>query len=126
MKHPCLRVVALLLASLFTLPAPQMIAVGQEPATKPVQEKPSPQSKEEQKIRKAEENRTRKEEDRKRKESKARASEMKKYQTLTEFAVDLYASDTDFRDHIDDAYLDLQRQHAFEAHQLNISRSKEE
>ena len=125
MKHRCLRVVALLLTYLFTLPTPHLIAVGQEPVATAAQEKPSPQSKEEQKLRKAEESRKKKEEDRKRNEAKLRTSEMKKYKTLTEFALDLYASDTDFRDHIDDAYLDLQRQHASEAYQLNISRSKE-
>src|ERR1044072_8061845 len=116
MKHRFLRVVALLLTFLFTLPTQQLIAMGQDP---------QPQSKEEEKIRKAEEKRNKKEEDRKRKESDARAREMKKYSSLTDFALDLYASNTQFRDYVDDAYLDLQRQHASEAYRLNTSRTRE-
>jgi predicted Zn-dependent protease len=116
MKHRFLRVVALLLTFLFTLPTQQLIAMAQDP---------QPQSKEEEKIRKAEEKRNKKEEDRKRKESDARAREMKKYSSLTDFALDLYASNTQFRDYVDDAYLDLQRQHASEAYRLNTSRTRE-
>lgn len=125
MKHRSLQVVALLLTSLLMLPAAPFIAVGQELGPDATQKKTSSESKEEQKLRKAEESRLKKEEERKRKEAKARVTEMKKYKTLTEFAEDLYASDPDFRDHIDDAYLDLQRQHASEAYQMNISRVKE-
>jgi predicted Zn-dependent protease len=120
MKHPFLRVVALLLTFLFTLPTPQLIAMAQE-----AQDQSQPQSKEEEKIRKAEEKRNKKEEERKRKESDARAREMKKYSNLTDFALDLYASNTQFRDYVDDAYLDLQRQHASEAYRLNTSHTRE-
>jgi predicted Zn-dependent protease len=120
MKHPFLRVVALLLTSLFTLPTPQLIAMGQE-----VQDQAKPQSKEEEKLRKAEEKRNKKEEDRKRNEEKERASQMKKYTSLTDFALDLYAGNTQFRDYVDDSYLDLQRQHASEAYRLNTSHSRE-
>lgn len=119
MKHRSLQVVSLLLTLLFTLPTPQLIAMGQEAGTT------AAQSEEEKKIRKAEEKRNKKEEERKRKEQKARASEMKKYTSLTEFALDLYASNIGFKDYVDDAYLDLQRQHAQQAYHLNISRSKE-
>jgi predicted Zn-dependent protease len=116
MKHRFLRVVALLLTSLFTLPAPQLIAMAQDP---------QPQSKEEEKIRKAEEKRNKKEEDRKRREEKERTTEMKKYSSLTDFALDLYASNSQFRDYVDDSYLDLQRQHASEAYLLNTSHTRE-
>jgi predicted Zn-dependent protease len=117
MKHPFLRVVALLLTFLFTLPTQQFIAMAQDQS--------QPQSKEEEKLRKAEEKRNKKEEERKRKESDARAREMKKYSNLTDFALDLYASNSQFRDYIDDAYLDLQRQHASEAYRLNTSHTRE-
>ena len=120
MKHPFLRVVALLLTFLFTLPTPQLIAMAQE-----AQDQSQPQSKEEEKIRKAEEKRNKKEEERKRKESDARAREMKKYSNLTDFALDLYASNSQFRDYVDDCYLDLQRQHASEAYRLNTSHTRE-
>src|ERR1044072_164569 len=119
MKHRLLRVVALLLTSLFTLPTPQLIALGQEVRN------PQPQSKEEEKIRKAEKKRKKKEEDRKRKEEKERTSQMKKYTSLTDFALDFYASNSQFRDYVDDAYLDLQRQHAAEAYRLNTSHTRE-
>ncbi|HJT30081.1 MAG TPA: M48 family metalloprotease [Pyrinomonadaceae bacterium] len=117
MKHPFLRVVALLLTFLFTLPTQHLIAMAQDQS--------QPQSKEEEKLRKAEEKRNKKEEERKRKESDARAREMKKYSNLTDFALDLYASNSQFRDYIDDAYLDLQRQHASEAYRLNTSHTRE-
>lgn len=117
MKHRFWRVVALLLTFLFTLPTQQLIAMAQDQS--------QPQSKEEEKIRKAEEKRNKKEEERKRKESDARAREMKKYSNLTDFALDLYASNTQFRDYVDDAYLDLQRQHASEAYRLNTSHTRE-
>lgn len=117
MKHPFLRVVALLLTSLFTLPAPQLIAMAQEQSAVPDQSKPL--SKEEEKLRKAEEKRNKKEEERKRKDSQTRAKEMQKYSNLTDFALDLYASNGQFRDYVDTQYLDLQRSHWAEAHLLN-------
>ena len=92
MKHRFLRVVALLLTSLFTLPTPQLIAMGQDAGSSAAQDQSTPQSKEEEKLRKAEEKRNKKEEDRKRKESETRAKEMKKYTNLTDFALDLYAA----------------------------------
>jgi predicted Zn-dependent protease len=116
MKHRFLRVVALLLTSLFTLPTPQLIALAQDP---------QPQSKEEEKLRKVEEKRNKKEEERKRREEKERTSQMKKYMSLTDFALDLYASNSQFRDYVDDAYVDLQRQHTSEAYILNTSHTRE-
>ena len=125
MKDRSLRVVALLLMFLFTLPTPQFITLAQEAGTNTAADQPKPQSKEEEKLRKAEESRAKKEEERKRREEKTRASEMKKYSSLTDFALDLYASNSAFRDYVDDQYLDLQRQHTQEAYRLNISHSKE-
>jgi predicted Zn-dependent protease len=123
MKRPFLRLVALLLTLLFTLPTPQLIVMAQESGASaaPAQ----PQSKEEEKLRKAEEKRNKKEEDRKRREGKERASQMKQYTSLTDFALDLYASNSQFRDYVDDSYLDLQKQHMFQAYRLNSSHSKE-
>ncbi len=141
MKNRPLQIVALLLTFLFTSPTPQLIALGQQASTETVQQKPqaeSPQastdtvqqkpqaeSPEAKKLREREESLKKKEEDRKSKEAKVRANEAKKYQTLSEFAEDLYASDPEFRDEVDDAYLDLQGQHASEAYLINISHPKE-
>lgn len=123
MKHSFLRVVALLLTSLFTLPAPQLIAMAQE--TGPTAAQSKPESKEEEKLRKAEEKRNKKEEERKRKDSETRAKEMQKYSNLTDFALDLYASNGAFRDYVDTQYLDLQRSHWAEAHLLNTVGTKD-
>ena len=125
MKDRPSKAIALLLTILFMLPTAQLIALGQETGTNPVQDQPPAESDEAKKLRKAQESKDKKEEERKRKEEKARASEARKYQTLTEFAEDLYASDIEFRDQVDDAYLDLQRQHAWQAYQINVSKRKE-
>jgi predicted Zn-dependent protease len=125
MKNRQFQVVALLLAFLFTAPTPQLSAVAQESGAKTAQEKSQVESPEEKKLREREESLKKKEEDRKSREAKARATEAKKYQTLSEFAEDLYASDPEFRDSVDDAYLDLQSQHASEAYKINISHPKE-
>ncbi|HVQ37035.1 MAG TPA: M48 family metalloprotease [Pyrinomonadaceae bacterium] len=141
MKNRRLQAVALLLTYLLILPTPQLMALGQQAATPTAQEKPQekpqdkpqekPQDKplaespEEKKLREREESLRKKEEDRKSKEAKVRATEAKKYQTLSEFAEDLYASDPEFKDQVEDAYLDLQSRHASEAYQINISHSKE-
>lgn len=105
------------------MPTLHLIVMGQTGTA--AQDSPKPQSEEEKKIRKAEDSRTKKEEERRRKEEKARASEMKKYSSLTDFALDLYASNIEFKDYVDDQYLDLQRQHASEAYRLNTSHSRE-
>src|ERR1044072_2033414 len=125
MKHRSLQLIALLLTFLFALPTPHLMALAQEASANAAQDQSKTESPEEKKIRKAEESRTKKEEDRKRQEAKARANEMKKYTTLTEFAQDLYASDTGFRDYVDSAYVDLQRFDAFAAYQINKSHAKE-
>jgi predicted Zn-dependent protease len=125
MKHRSLQLVALLLTFLCSTPISQLIAVAQEGSRNTEQQKPQVESPEERKLREREESLRKKEEDRKDKEAKARASEAKKYQTLSEFAGDLYASDPEFRDAVDDGYLDLQSQHASEAYQINISHAKE-
>jgi predicted Zn-dependent protease len=125
MKHRSPKVVALLLMFLFITPTSHLIAVAQEPTPNSAQQKPVVESAEEKKLRERDESLRKKEEDRKNKEAKARASEAKKYQTLTEYAEDLYASDTEFRDQVDDAYLHLQSKQAEEAYRINISRKKE-
>jgi predicted Zn-dependent protease len=125
MKNKPMQLVVFLLTSLFILPAPQLIAYGQEADPKASQEKPQDESPEAKKLRETTEKQTKKEEDRKKKEEKLRTNEAKKYQTLTEFAEDLYASDVEFRDQVDDNYLELQRQQAAEAYYINTSRPKE-
>lgn len=83
------------------------------------------ESKEEKKLREQQDKRAKQEEERKEKEAKSRAKETKKYNTLHEFAEDLYASDVDFRDDVDKTYLDLQGQHALQAYQINVNRTTE-
>ena len=83
------------------------------------------ESKEEKKLRERQEELKKKEEDRKEKEERARSKEVKKYNTLREFAEDQYATDADFRDQVDKAYLDLQSQHALDAYKINVQRQSE-
>lgn len=111
-----LKVMAMLLTMAFALPAPQMIALAQQT---------SQESPEEKKLREREEALKKKEEERKEKEAKARNKEAKKYQTLREFAEDQYASDPEFKEQVDDAYLDLQSTHALDAYRINTSHPKE-
>jgi len=125
MKNRPLQIVALLLTFLFTIPTPQLLARCQEAGANTAQDKPKVESEEEKKLRKAEESRRKKEEEQKRKDEKERTAEAKKYQTLTEFAEDLYASDTQFRDQVDDTYLGLQRWHAAYAYRVNTSHRKD-
>jgi predicted Zn-dependent protease len=119
------KLAAFLLTLLFSLPTPQLIVNAQEASTKPEQDKPQTESKEEQELRKREEILNKKEEERKRKEAKARANEARKYETLSEFAEDLYASDVEFRDQVDEGYLNLQSKHAAEAYRINKSHRQE-
>jgi predicted Zn-dependent protease len=125
MTHRPLQVVALLLMFLFALPTPQLIARVQDGPANTAQEKPKTESSEEKKLREQDEKRRKKEEQRKNNESKLRASQDKKYRTLTEFAQDLYAGDVDFKEQVDEAYLDLQSEHSNEAYEFNISQNKE-
>jgi len=125
MQNRPLQILALLLTLLFMLPTPQLIAASQEPPANAAQEKPKTESAEEKKLRERDESLKKKEEDRKAKEAKLRADQDKKYRTLAEFAEDLYAGDADFKEEVDDAYLDLQATHAEEAYRINVSRSKE-
>ncbi|HKP86385.1 MAG TPA: M48 family metalloprotease [Blastocatellia bacterium] len=108
-------VAALLAALLFYSPLISVSATGQD----------QQESKEDKKLREQQEKRAKQEEERKDKEAKARAKEVKKYNTLHEFAEDLYASDVDFRDEVDKTYLDLQGQHALQAYQINVTRTTE-
>ena len=119
------QVIALVLTFFFTLPTPQLIAFGQEQDANKAQEKSQKTSDEENKLLKKEESKDKKEEERKQKEEKLRAKGLKKYQTLTDFAMDLYASDLEFKDSVDDAYLDLQRDHALQAYRINRSDDKD-
>lgn len=83
------------------------------------------ESKDEKKLRERQEKLQKKEEDRKKDEAKNRSKEAKRYNTLREFAEDQYASDVDFRDDVDKAYLDLQSQHALQAYNINVTRTTE-
>ena len=123
MKNRLLHLIVFVLTFAFTIPSSQLAALAQE--TSATQQNTQAESPEEKKLREREESLKKKEEDRKNKEAKARANEAKKYQTLTEFAEDLYASDPEFRDQVDDQYLDLQSQHASEAYSINISHRTE-
>ena len=125
MKIRPLQVVAVLLAYLFMLPAPRFIAVAQEQTANTAQEKPKTESPEEKKLREREESLKKKDEQRKNQETKLRDKEAKKYQTLSDFAQDLYAGDLEFRAQIDDAYRDLQSQQSKEAYAINISHNHE-
>ena len=125
MKNRLIQVVALLLTVLFSLPNASVIAFGQEKAPTAKQEKPQTESPEAKKLREAEEKRKKKEEERQKQEAKVRATERKNYQTLIDFAHDLYASDLDFRNQVDDTYLQLQSDHASEAYRINVVRRQE-
>lgn len=124
MKNRPFQTVALLLTFLFVLPTPQLIVVAQEPAATSGQEKSKKESSEEKKLREREEKLKKKEEQRKNKEARLRANEDKKYRTLSDFAQDLYAEDPEFRERVDDAYLDLQRTHQAEAFLINVARQR--
>lgn len=124
MKNRPLRLLAFLLISLFVLPTPQLIVNAQEASTKPAQEKPPAESKEEKELRKRQEELNKKEEERKKKEDKARARDDKNYRTLSEFAEDLYASDLDFREQVDEGYINLKSEHAAQAYRINKFRAK--
>jgi predicted Zn-dependent protease len=124
MKNRSLRLTALLLMFLLTAPNAQLIAFAQE-GSGAQEQKPQVESPEEKKLREREETQRKRDEDRKNKEAKARASEAKKYQSLNEFAEDLYASDYEFREQVDYEYLKLQSSHADEAYGINISTKRE-
>jgi predicted Zn-dependent protease len=80
------------------------------------------ESKEEKKLQERQQKLSKKEQERQAREGKARAQETKKYNTLREFAEDLYASDPDFKDMVEDVYRDLQGSHALQAFRINTSR----
>lgn len=122
MKNRPLQTVALLLAFVFVLPTPQLIAMAQEPSAGRDQEKSKEESSEEKKLREREEKLKKKEEKRKEKEAKLRVNEAKKYQTLSDFAQDLYAEDPEFKERVDSAYIDLQTEQQFDAFLINTAR----
>ena len=122
MKNHPKRFLALLLISLFVSPAYVLSVNAQETNTKTTQDKPQAESKEEKELRKREESLNKKEEERKRKEAKSRADVERKYQTLNEFAEDLYASDHEFRDQVDEGYINLQSTHALQAYRINMGK----
>jgi predicted Zn-dependent protease len=109
---------ALLTVSLYNVPLLRVAA--QDAGTAQQAESP-----EEKKLREQQDKAKKKEDERKDKDVKAREKEAKKYNTLKEFAEDLYARDPEFRDQVDGAYLDLQSQHALEAYQINTRHAKE-
>ncbi|HET8670589.1 MAG TPA: M48 family metalloprotease [Candidatus Saccharimonadales bacterium] len=124
MTNRPLKLLAFLLMFLFVLPTPQLIVNAQESTPKSSQEKPQAESKEEKELRKREENLNKKEEERKKREEKARAKEDKDYRTLTEFAEDLYASDPDFREQVNEGYINLKSTHASQAYRINTYRAR--
>jgi predicted Zn-dependent protease len=120
-SHATRRTLFALLLTLTLTHLPLLRVAAQETASAEQQA----ESPEEKKLREQQDKAKKKEEERKDKEVKAHEKEAKKYNTLKEFAEDLYARDPEFRDQVDDAYLDLQSQHALEAHRINVSHSKE-
>jgi hypothetical protein len=59
------------------------------------------------------------------KAEKRRDEQAKKYANLSEFAQDEYAGDPDFHDSVDQAYQDLQSEHAMEAFDINTTDSQQ-
>jgi predicted Zn-dependent protease len=118
-SHAARRALFALLLTLSLTHLPPLRVAAQTPA------EPQAESPEEKKLREQQEKARKKEEERKEKEAKAREKETKKYNTLKEFAEDLYARDLEFRDQVDDTYLDLQSQHALEAYRINTQHPKE-
>jgi hypothetical protein len=66
-----------------------------------------------------------KEEELQQKAEKRRDEQAKKYANLAEFAQDEYTADPDFHDRVDQAYQDLQSEHAMEAFGINTSDSQQ-
>lgn len=120
-SHATRRALFALLLTLSLTHLPALDVAAQEAAAG-AQQAESP---EEKKLREQQDKAKKKEEDRKEKEVKAREKEAKKYNTLKDFAEDLYARDPEFRDQVDDTYLDLQSQHALEAYRINTQHAKE-
>lgn len=118
-SHAARRALAAVLLTVSLTHTPLLALAAQNP---PAAQAESP---EEKKLREQQDKTKKKEEERKEREAKAREKETKKYNTLKEFAEDLYARDFEFRDQVDEAYLDLQAQHALEAHRINTQRSGE-
>lgn len=112
---------AVLLAITIThLPLLRVAAQQQDAAAGAQAESP-----EDKKLREQQDKAKKKDDERKDKEAKARTQEAKKYNTLKDFAEDLYARDPEFRDQVDMAYLDLQMVQAQEAYRHNTSHKKE-
>lgn len=76
------------------------------------------ESEEEKKLRE----RQKKEEERKEKEAKSKAKEQKKYSTVLEYALDQYASDPEFREEVDERYIEMQESHAKTAYAFNTGK----
>jgi predicted Zn-dependent protease len=121
MRKKSPEILSLLLMFFFTLPSLQLVIVAQEGG----QEKAKAESSEEKKLRKQKESLAKQDEKRKKDEAKQRDNAATNYRALSDFGEDLYASNVEFKNRVDDEYLDLQWQHASEAHTLNISREKE-
>ncbi|HZI18835.1 MAG TPA: M48 family metalloprotease [Pyrinomonadaceae bacterium] len=92
------------------------ILVGPAPTALAQQKQETP---EEKKLREQEDKAKKKEEEKKGKEEKERAKETKKYNTLKDFSEDLYASNFEYRDQVDEQFLELQGHHAREAYYIN-------
>src|SRR5437868_1114867 len=83
------------------------------------------ETKEEKKQKERQEKLSKKEEERREKEGKLRAKESRTYNTLKEFAEDLYASDPEFRDNVDAEYRSRQEREARYAYEIDVTRKSE-
>lgn len=116
MNQPSSKPLAFLLILLILLPT--KLVSAQQSNTKPAQT--GTESREDQELQKRQDNLNKKEDERKRKEEKTRAEGEKKYLSLNEFAEDLYASDHDFHEAVDEKFLEKQTEHALRAYRLNV------
>src|SRR5581483_9385054 len=80
------------------------------------------ETEEEKKLRETQDKQAKQEQERKDREARNKAKATKQYNTLHDFAEDMYATDPDFRDQVDEQYLNLKHQHAMEAYRINITR----
>ncbi len=83
------------------------------------------ESKEEKELRERKEKEEKKEAERNQKEDKTKAKTAREYDKLRTFAEDLYRNDSEYRDEVDQEYLDLKSHHAVQAYRINTTRTRE-
>lgn len=83
------------------------------------------ESKEEQKLRKQQEEADRKARERAEKDQRNRTRNEKQYQSLLDFGLELYSNDSEFKDNVDEDYLQLLQSHAMEAFAINTGKRAE-